>query len=363
MKAESKHKTQPALFFTCLVCLVLFSASLRAADTDSAPVTAKLFDSEETLKVMITAPWQELERNKSYQGTYPATIEYKDHTGKHLTHVLTVERRGIKRQDACRIPPIKLRFEKDEVKDTIFRGQTSLKMVTHCQNSDRYDQYYLLEMMAYRMYNLVTDYSFRVRSLSISYKDSESGDVDADRFGFVIEDDSDVAKRHGLKKLEIPRIGPSRLESETASDFSLFEYMIGNVDWAALSGPDPKECCHNVKLIAPRPLEAGDKIWPIPYDFDSAGIVDAPYAKPPDSLGIKTVTQRMYRGYCVHNETLAAARQKILAQQAAIMGVLDSDERLTERSRNKTVKYLEKYFKIIKDDKVFERTVVKKCRK
>jgi len=362
MKAESKLRCLASLFFTCLICLVLSSASLHAADADSAPVTPKLFDSEETLKVTITAPWQELERNKSYQGPYPATIEYEDHTGKHLTHDLTVERRGVKRQEACRIPPIKLRFEKEEIKDTVFHGQTSLKMVTHCQNSDRYDQYYLLEMMAYRMYNQVTKYSFRVRSLSVSYKDSKNGSVDADRFAFLIEDDSDVAKRNGLKKLEIPRIRPSRLESETASDLALFQYMIGNTDWAALSGPDPEECCHNVKLIAPRPLKDGDKIWPVPYDFDSAGIVNAPYALPAEGLGIHSVLQRLYRGYCAHNETLPAARQKLLAQQAAMMGVLDSDERLVQRSRNKAAKYLEKYFKIIGDDRDFEKSVVKMCR-
>ncbi|MDX1397911.1 MAG: hypothetical protein R3204_05230, partial [Oceanospirillum sp.] len=59
---------------------------------------------------------------------------------------LTVERRGIKRQDACRFPPIRLRFEKDVVKGTAFRGEKSLKMVTHCEKSDRFDQYYILEM-------------------------------------------------------------------------------------------------------------------------------------------------------------------------------------------------------------------------
>lgn len=363
MKVESKRMLLPALFYASLFCLSLILLPLQAAEPGSTPVTPKLFGPGDTLEVTITAPWQDLERDKKYQGTYPATIEYKDHTGKYLTHDLTVERRGVKRQEACRIPPIRLRFEKGEVKDTIFRGQTSLKMVTHCQNSDRYDQYYILEMMAYRMYNLVTDYSFRVRSLSVTYKDSESGETDADRFAFLIEDDSDVAKRHGLKKLEIPRLGPSRFDKTTAGDIALFELMIGNVDWSALKGPDPEECCHNIKLIAPRPLSDGDKVWPIPYDFDAAGIVDAPYALPPDHLGLDSVTQRMYRGYCVHNDALPGARQKLMTQQAAIMAVLDSDDRLVERSKKKAAKYLEKFFKILEDDKDFQRLVVKRCRK
>ena len=349
-----------ALTLTFLMtCLV--AANLEAQEEESKP--PKLFSSEETLELTISAPWSTLKRDKKNQDPYPATLEYKDHNGQTVTHKLTVERRGIKRQEACSFPPIRLRFEKDEVKGSAFRGETSLKMVTHCKDSERFDQYYLLEMMAYRMYNLITDYSFRVRSLSVNYKDTVKGEVEADRFAFLIEDDSDVAKRNGLKKLEIDRIGPSRLEKTTVGDFSLFQLMIGNLDWSALKGPDPKECCHNVKLVAPRPLEKGDKIWPVPYDFDATGLVDAPYAEPPDHLGLKSVTQRLYRGYCVHNDALPAAREKQLALESEIMAVLDSDPRLAEREKKSAIRYMEKYFKILKDDKDFERATVKKCRK
>ena len=350
---------------TALIFSVFLGASpaLQAAETEAEEKAPKLFSSEDILSVTISAPWSDLKRDKNFQGPYPATIEYKDHNGNDVTHQLTVERRGIKRQEACSFPPIRLRFEKTEVKDSLFRGETSLKMVTHCRNSDRYDQYYLLEMMAYRMYNLITDYSFRVRALSITYKDTGGDDEEADRFAFLIEDDSDVAKRHGLKKLEIPRIGPSRLDKSIVGHFSLFQLMVGNVDWSALSGPDKDECCHNVKLIAPRPLEKDDKIWPIPYDFDATGLVDAPYAEPPDTLGLSSVTQRLYRGYCVHNDTLPEARQRQLELEAEIMAVLDSDPRLAEREKKAATRYMQKYYKMLKDDKDFDRATVRKCRK
>ena len=330
---------------------------------DEGARTPRLFETDEILSITLTAPWQDLETNREYQGTYPATIEYTGPDGREYTHDLTVERRGIKRQETCRIPPVKLRFEKDAVKDTVFHGQKSLKLVTHCQNSDRYDQYYLLEMMAYRIYNLFNDYSFRVRPLSVTYRDSQEDDVDEDRFGFVIEDDSDVAKRNGLKKLEIPKIMPSRLDKETSSEFALFQLMIGNLDWSPLIGPDPAECCHNVKLVAPRPFEDGDLAWPVPYDFDTSGFVDAPYASPPAGLGINSVTKRVYRGYCAHNGTLQATRQKIIGLEAEIFGVLASDPRLSERSAKKAGRFLEKYFDLLRDDGDFERLVVRKCRK
>ena len=201
---------------------------------------SKLFSSSETLAVRITAPWKDFVRKDDYKGTYPANIEFTDDLGNTNKLDLTVERRGITRQRVCSFPPVKLRFEKAEVKGTTFRGQKSIKMVTHCKGGSIYVQYYLLEMLAYQMYNLITDFSFRVRPLSVTYVDSESGKEDDPVFAFLIEDDSDVAKRNGQKKLHIGNIRRSQLQPDEASNFALFQYMISNLDWAQLSGPKQK---------------------------------------------------------------------------------------------------------------------------
>jgi hypothetical protein len=330
---------------------------------DGEPKPAKLFSSNDTLNVTLTAPWRDITRNEKNQDPYPAKIEYTDELGNTMTLDMTAQRRGLTRQRVCDFPPIKLRFEKEKVKGTTFRGQKSVKMVTHCKRPSRYEQYYILEMLAYRMYNLITDYSFRVRPLNVNYVDSKTGKTDESRFAFLIEDDSDVAKRNGLKKLEIPKIRPSQLEPKVTSEFSLFQYMIANVDWAALSGPDTKECCHNVKPIAPRPLTPQDKIYPIPYDFDSSGMVDTHYAAPAQGLPIRSVTQRLFRGYCRQNSTLEDARKHFLTQEAAIMALISDENRLNENTKKKTTKYIGRFFKTIKDPDDFERLIVKKCRK
>jgi hypothetical protein len=346
-----------------LAVLLITAGPVLAEEAEDASEPAKLFTTNDTLDIKIFAPWLEIERNERFQGTYPAKIEFTDELGNSHSIEATVERRGITRQQVCRYPPIKLRFEKDKVKGSTFRGQDSLKMVTHCEKSTRFEQYYLLEMLAYRMYNLITDYSFRVRPLSVTYADSKKGKSDGPRFAFLIEDDGDVAKRHDLKKLEIPKVKSYRLDSQVGSDFALFQYMIGNVDWAALSGPDPKECCHNVKLIAPRPLEPDDVIFPVPYDFDSSGLVDAHYAAPPNGLGINSVTQRLYRGYCVHNGTLENSRQGILAQESAIYALIDDENRLKSGNAKSAKKYLAKFFDIMKDPEDFEKLITGRCRK
>ena len=341
---------------------MLFMAAVHAED---APKPDKLFEREDTLSISFTGPWEDVVQNEKEQGAYPARVEYTDELGNTEALDVTVERRGVTRQRVCRIPPIKIRFEKGSAKGTTFRGQGSLKMVTHCQKSSSYQQYYILEMLAYRMYNQLTDFSFRVRPLSVTYHLAGSDDEDdsvGPVFAFLIEDDKDVANRHDLDKVNIPKINPSRLDTDEAALFSLFQYMIANVDWAATSGPDPKECCHNTKLIGPEPPEPEDLLYAIPYDFDSSGLVNARYAAPNESLPIRSVTQRLYRGYCAHNDSLEGARQKMLENEQAIYGLVEAESRLEKRNKGKALDFLEDFFEIIKDDKKFNKDVIEKCR-
>lgn len=343
--------------------LMMSPLFLQAQESTSKPdKPTKLFSATEVMNVTLTAPWQKIVKNKRNQGAYPARLDYTDEFGRPVSLKLTVERRGVKRQDVCRFPPIKLRFEKEQVKGTAFRGQKSIKMVTHCEKASRFEQYYVTEMLAYRMYNLLTDYSFRVRQLKVNYVDSESNPPYEGRFAFLIEDDSDVAKRNDLKKLVIPAVDVRRLDTNLTSEMAVFQYLIGNVDWAALSGPDPEECCHNVKLIAPRPLQPGDIIYPIPYDFDSSGLVNPDYAAPPDSVPIKFVTQRLFRGYCRQNHTLGPAREKILSHRAAILALVDNEPLLNSSKRKSVANYLERGFEILEDPKDFEKNITEKCR-
>ena len=87
---------------------------------------------------------------------------------------------------------MKVHFDKKAMKGTIFRGNKSLKLVTYCDSNSKYEQYIAKEFLAYRIYNLLTDYSFRVRPMQVSYVDSERGGKPIIRFGFFIEDIDDV---------------------------------------------------------------------------------------------------------------------------------------------------------------------------
>jgi hypothetical protein len=358
-----KSRLLPVLMLAAVTLLATSGRAPAAENNGNEGKPPKLFSSNDTLRVTMVGPWRDIELNEKNQDPYPARIEYADPGGQAVSLEMTAERRGVKRQQICRFPPIKLRFEKDKVKGTTFRGQKSLKMVTYCNKSRRFDEYNRLEMLAYRMYNEMTDLSFRVRPLSVTWEDSETGNSYGPRFGFLLEDDSDVAKRNDLEKLRIARVRPGQFEPWLTSVFTLFQYMIGNVDWAALRGPDPEECCHNVQLLSAGPPAPDSPVYPVPYDFDSAGLVDARYAAPPESLPIRSVSQRLFRGFCIHNLTLADARKQFLEKENAIFTLLRNEQELNGRERRRAEDYLEAFFHTLKDDDEFRDEIIEKCRK
>jgi len=336
---------------------------------------SRLFELRDTLDVSITAPWRELVRNDDFQGSYPARIDFMDELGNSGSLDITVERRGVTRQRVCKIPPVKLRFDENNVKGTAFRGQESLKLVTHCQSSSGYEQNYLLEYLAYRIYNVLTEFSFNVRPLNATYLEAEIEDSKETRFSvfrkkttegpvfaFLIEEDKDVANRHDLKNLHIPKINPNQLDGEEAALYALFQFLIANVDWAATVGSDPKECCHNTKLIGPEPTTPRDTLYAIPYDFDSSGLVDVEYAVAPAGLPIRSVTQRLYRGYCAHNPSLENARQRMLRNEQAIYQLFRDEGRLDPGKRSKALNFLEQAFLVFKDDRKFRAEIIDQCR-
>lgn len=347
------------LVITCLMLALLASFSTLAQE--KAPKPVKLFNDHEMIHVTLKGPWRSIERRKTNPETHAGTLEYTDSNGKLQSLDIGLTTRGLTRLErVCDFPPLKVWFDKEQVKGTEFRGQGSLKMVTHCKSNIGYQQYFVKEYLSYRIYNLITPYSFRVRPLMISYLDTERDSKPVERFGFLIEDVDDVADRNGLKELEIPKVRHKKLDPVETANYSVFQYMISNLDWSATSGRDPVECCHNSKLMSERPESV--PVYVVPYDLDSSGLVNAPYAAPPDSLKVRSVTQRLYRGFCFHNNEIPETLSRYRDHKAEILALFNNEELLTGKARVNAVKYLEGFYKSIESPEKIRKNLTDKCR-
>ena len=306
-----------------------------------------LFASDDVIRLTITGPVSSIARSKSQQAQ-PGTLTLAA-TGETIP--VTLSARGLTRRqsDICRFPPLWVRFPGPPPAQSPFAGQKSLKLVSHCRGSESFQQHVLLEYAAYRMYNALTPASFNVRLAMIDYVDQNGRPVTS-RYGFFIEDLDDVARRNGMREAKIPeRIPTSALNHRQSALYALFQHMIANHDWSMRAGPAGDECCHNSKLIAPaRGIAAG--AIPVPYDFDFSGLVDAPYATPPNQLRISSVRQRQYRGYCAHNNAVLAAAVQVRAARPAILAALTETPGLTDRTKGRAAAWLDGFFRDIAND-------------
>jgi hypothetical protein len=241
---------------------------------------------------------------------------------------------------------------------SVFAGQRRLKLVTHCRNRESFQQYLLLEYAAYKMYNLLTPHSFRVRLANIDYRD-ENGRPIISRVGYFLESLGDVAERNGMKSTHAPELIPAAdLNPADAARYALFQHMIANHDWSMRAGPKGDDCCHNAELIGP--LAPGQTVV-IPYDFDFSGFVGAPYATPPDALHISNVRQRVYRGYCIHNPQVLAAARQMRAERPQIIAALSQTPGLEPKTQARAIGFLDDFFSDIASDESVSDKLLKRC--
>jgi hypothetical protein len=343
-----------------LTALILFHAhSLCFADESGRPVQG-LFATDEPLIVALSANWRELARRKDDR-RYPATLAWTDDGGRTHTIAITVEARGRSRRELCRFPPVRLRFPHEQSEASPFQGQRALKLVTHCDNGARWERYLARELLAYRIHNQISDYSFRVRPLQISYQDTSRRGRDGPRPAFLIEDERELARRLGLERVRGNDFRPAQIDADAMSRFVLFQLLIGNVDWSVLSSPGDRRCCHNARLLGPDPLTG--LYHPIPYDFDSSGLVDPHYAAPPANLGLKDIRERRYRGFCSHHPALEQARQHLLSRETEILAQLEGLNALGAGQARHSRRYLGEFFELLRDRPRFEREVTANCRR
>lgn len=335
--------------------LFAFAAlSLASAAQAQGPATP-LFAEDSVIRLSIRGPIAAVAGSKDRSRVVAATL-----TAGAESLPIRLSPRGITRlsKDTCQFPPLRVDFAGAPPASSPFAGQRRLKLVTHCRTSESFQQHVLLEYAVYRLYNQLTPQSFRARLAEIDYVE-DNGKPVASRFGFFIEDLGDVARRNGQKEARVgQRVPVTTLAPADAARFGVFQYLIGNLDWAMQAGPEGDTCCHNSRLTS---ATGNPPYTTVPYDFDFSGLVDAPYATPPELIKVSSVRVRRYRGFCRHNgEALQAARQ-VYAAKAQLLATLAATPGLSSATVRKATAYLERGFADIASDQLVADKLLKTC--
>ena len=342
--------------------LIGFLVYLGLASNAGASERHPLFQDHTVLKAVLTAPIAQTyaQRNSEVRLYHPGQWTYIDDNGETQRLDVSIRIRGNFRRLYCELPPLRLNFRKSQVKDTLFKGQDKLKLVAPCQHGLESQQKLLLEYLAYRTYEILTDQSFGSRLIRLSYVDSDEAMRSWTDLVFVIEDEADIGKRLGLDKARVKDNRFDELDQPSTALVELFQLLISNHDYSVMQGAEGEYCCHNSVMYVRE--EAADKRIPIPYDFDMSGLVNARYAAPPKHLPIRLVRTRYYRGLCQPPEVMDEALAQILSKKDEILALYKDMPELSRLSRNRTLGYIKNYFAILEDKAKLKTQVLDRCR-
>jgi hypothetical protein len=299
------------------------------------PVTSGwLFSDDAPLQVLVETNQRRLQYPAPDPVWQPAIVTLKSSDSILFRDEIAVRARGEFRRDNCAIPNVMLDFGRHQSASPILHAR--IKVVSPCQYGSRYEDLLLREFLAYRIYALFTERSFRVRWVTLRMVDGEGRRKPSEMPSFLIEDIDDMARRNGCHESDDKPRHPDQTDRQQMTLIALFQYMIGNPDWAVAQG-------HNIRLIR----KDGDSLSrpiAVPYDFDYCGLVNAPYAIPDERLGIADVRTRIYMGPPRNLAEIRHIRGLFQERKEDVRRLVDTLPGMRHAERRDVWRYLEQFF-------------------
>ncbi len=325
-----KYFLLPLLFITVLFCQSQTNAYKRL----------ELFEKEDPLELSIKTDMKNLIGKKEKGKPIYSSIVWKSGDSV-ISSPVDVNARGNFRRVECFVPPLK--FDFDTATAPQFKGLGGIDLTCQCKLGASFTQLIYKEYMAYKIYNIITDKSQRVRLVNLTIEDADGKRKPTTVPGFFIEDLDVTAKRNICTKIKLDKLHTENTDRRQMTLVAMFEYMIGNTDWSVYAN-------HNIKLLQDTGAVSA-KPYAVAYDFDFSGLVNAPYAIPDPMLGTESVTQRVYRGFPREIGELKEMAQHFLSKKDDVYGAINGSKYLDSRSKKDLINYLDEFYNIIKDDR------------
>ena len=310
-----------------------------------------LFKNDQIIELTLYGQIKDVFKDRGESSNYHRASVIYNLVGANQEIPLKIKTRGNFRRSAsnCKLPPLLLNFPKNNhPKNSLFYGQNKLKLVTSCKGENLVIQEYLV----YRLYNLLTPYSFKAQLVNVTYKDADKDEIINQSYGILLENEKDMAVRNEALILSKLHVNPQSIQRQKFLKMAVFEYLIGNTDWSI-------QYQQNIKLIQTSPSNLPISI---PYDFDHAGIVRAPYAKPSHALKMTSTRERRYRGFCVSNmNELADIFEEFNRLRDSINKLYCKNILLDQKYIKKTISFLNEFYETINDPKKAKRAFLYPC--
>lgn len=327
-----------------LALLILSGSCLKVfSQTESvSPAKESIFDMLEDVgefEVVLNLPLDTIIAQKLTANEHKAEATFIAKDSTILSLPVKISVRGKFRRRTCDIPPIKFDFDKDDLRDLGFSNSDEYKLVTHCLNDAEATDFIRREFMAYKIYENLSEYSYRTLIFPITYIDSNSGKK-VESLGFMLESNDELPDRFGGSWCDSKFVKQDTIDPYYLEFMALFNYMIGNEDVIY-------HAQHNSRLLK---LPGQELLIPVPYDFDFSLLVAAPYAFKDEGNGY----QRKYVGFeenAVHMQEIVDV---FLSARSKIESDVENCSFLSKREKRRCLKIIKSFYSDLerKDNKV-----------
>jgi len=298
------------------------------------------FASEEPLEMTLSFDIRGLVKSKQKPEYFDAMLTVKESATDSISQKIKVKARGYFRCSFCAFPPIMLKFKNKSDESIQVAGRT-LKLVTHCNQTPKFEEYVLKEYLAYKLFNLVADYSFRTRLVRIHYVDNYKSNNSYTAYGILIENETMLAQRNNAVIVNSDMFTPKDMNSTEMNRVALFNYMIGNTDWSV-------QMQHNIKILMSYNMPTGKGI-PVVYDFDYSGLVNTYYSVPFEELPIKSVTERYYQGVCTGADQMKPLIEEFAGLKDRMLGTIQDFPYLSKNDKKQAESYISSFYSLYKN--------------
>ncbi len=338
------------------IFLFVLIAGLSLNVSAQEPIdSVKFFQDESIINATLEMDLKDLLAKKAKDKYLPATLTMTFADGTNISEKIQASARGNFRRETCYMPGLYLKFH--NTTSPLMYKLDKLKLSNGCNSGDEAGQLVIKEYLAYRIYNVLTEKSLRVRMMKVNFKDVAGKRKPFTQFAFFLEDVDAMAKRNGMVQIKGTPFLTENTNRDQMTLVTLFEYLIANTDWSVPT-------YHNIKLVGPK-NDNTVRPYAVAYDFDICGFVNPPYATIDEQLQdqISSVRERLNRGFPRTMAELKIAIQLFNDKKSQITGLIKNNEYLSSKEKSNTIDYVEEFYKTINSDKEVNKIFVEGGRK
>lgn len=341
-------KSLQLFLFSCFLFLLPAAAQEKIS-------RKQFFSDTSVVSIDIETDMKKLYGQKKAPAFQPGKITwYNADSSGDLSENIKIRLRGNYRRENCGVASLMVEF-RDSAGNSRLKNLKNLKLVAPCGRGFEFEQLVIKEFLVYKIYNELTNMSFRVRLLKLTLKDINKKSAPSAQFAFAIEPVDDVGKRNNCVEEDEKKFFTEQTDREHTTLVAMFQYMIANTDWSI-------PVYHNIKLLIDKD-SASKPPFVVPYDFDYCGLVNAPYAVPHESTGLVSVTERLYMGFPRSIEEIKAAAEIFKSKKEKIFALINSTTLLSGATKTSMINYLDEFYEILEHEQKMKAEFINNARK